>query len=242
MNQIQTSSTSPQTLTADDRAAILDATNSMVGDEVLRPLAPEVRQRLALFLTSTDRVSTPATGPQVREALMSLMLSFQTARSVSKAEAEALLRKYTEVLEGLPLWAIRQGFRKVERGEVDGVSLDFPPAAPRLRDVVTAVMEPVLRDRYAVRRLLRAKEAPPPNEAMAKKVNLLLKYGPNYGIGGLSANEIGIAPKPKSPPWQAPTVEQLTKHYAEHSLGFKPKPAQQEPDTRDDDFREAVGQ
>jgi hypothetical protein len=228
------------------------------GDECTRPLPPAVRERLSLFLVNTERYAAPALDNQIDDEISKLMLSFRSARTISPEEAEATVRTFVEVMRGLPLWAIRDGFGKISRGEVEGVSLDYPPSAPRLRKVVTDEMIPIRADRSEVTRILAAREVPPENPEMAKRVEPLVKgglnrmqqkFGPNYGLGGvLQTNDAGFLPAAAQPTErQTMTPEQLTEHYRTHDLQFRQKSKQQRNGDRngdetfhDDDGREAV--
>jgi hypothetical protein len=206
---------------------------------------------LSKFLTATDHYGTPALDSQIDDEISKLMISFRSARTISSEEANATVTTYIEILRGLPLWAIRDGFNKVKLGEVEGVSLDFPPAAPRLRKVVTDEMIPIRADRTEVTRILAAKEAPPENPVMVKRAEPLIKgalnpmqqkFGPTYGLGGvLQTNELGFPPAPARPERQTMSPDQLTEHYRMHGLQFRPKPPHlNEDETFQGDDREAV--
>jgi hypothetical protein len=233
MQQIANQSTSHQIAPA-DRAALADAKNSLVGDDLTRPLAADVRGRLAKFLADTDRYATPALDSQIDDEISMLMISFKTGRTISEAEASATIVAYTQVLRGLPIWAIRQGFAKIARGEIEGVSKDFAPTAPRLRQVVTDEMVPLRADRVEVQRVLSARVGLPDNPDLARRAKeaaksglnaMQMKFGPNYGLGGaLPANEIGAAVRPSAAEFKTMTPAQLTAHYAQHGLQFRPKP------------------
>jgi hypothetical protein len=200
----------------------------LVGNECTRPLTPEARERLSKFLTATDHYGTPALDSQIDDEISKLMISFRSARTISSEEANATVTIYIEILRGLPLWAIRDGFNKVKLGEVEGVSLDFPPSAPRLRKVVTDEMIPIRADRSEVTRILAAKEAPPENPVMAKRTEPLVrgalnrmqqKYGPNYGLGHIEP-AVNIQPKaaPK-PDFQPMNWTQVCDHYKQVGVG-----------------------
>jgi hypothetical protein len=229
MQEIIASSTLPQISKA-DRAALIDAKNSLVGEEVTRPLPDDVRHRLQIFVGTVNRLANHAAAPsQIESEIVGLMISYRSAR-VSADEATAITREYTAVLDQFPIWAIREGFRRIKNAEIDGISLDFPPAAPRLKSVVSDVMRPLLADRYDAKRVLDTRIAPAENPAMAARVNrltkaeLLKKYGPNFGIGAPPAPIADAKPKPR----QSMTPEQLVAHYKAHNLSFKPKPKRDE--------------
>jgi hypothetical protein len=247
MTDITTQSTLPQ-ISLEDRAALRDAKNSLVGDELTRPLPPDVRDRLSKFLAATERFDIPsALDSQIDHEVSLLMVSFKSARAISAIEASVTVAAYIDILRGLPLWAIRDGLRKVRLGEVEGVSLDFPPAAPRLRKVVTDEMIPIRSDRSDVRRILAAKDAVPENPVMVKRTEPLIrgalnpmqqKFGPNYGLGGvLQTNELGFAPAPARPTErQTMPPDRLIEHYRTHGLQFKPKPDRNDDRNGDETF------
>jgi hypothetical protein len=227
----------------------------LVGNDVTRPLSPEVRGRLVKFLADTERYATPALDSQIDDEISMLMISFKTGRTISEAEATATVAAYTHVLRGLPIWAIRQGFGKIARGQIEGVSKDFAPTAPRLRQVVTDEMIPLRADRTEVERILKARETPiPDNPDMAARVaeaakqglNVQqLKYGKNYGIGGTLPVPEFDQPAMAHSTFKAPQGQALVDHYARHNLAFQPKPNSDRNGDRDDDVtfhddREAV--
>lgn len=210
----------------------MDARNSLVDEVVTRPLSQPVRERLQDFLISTNaKAESRASDADIEAELGLLTFSFTSARAVSKDEAAIRLHEYSSVLRDFPIWAIREGFQRIKSGEVDGISRTFFPAAPEVRAVVADVVRPLLADRYEVSRILNARIALPENTGMADRVKrltkaeLLQKYGPNYGIGGVPANEAhAVSDRPSPPQRQAMTAEQIVEHYQNHSLGFQPKP------------------
>jgi hypothetical protein len=199
-------------------------------------------------LAETERYAEPALESQIDDEISALMISFRSARTISAAEADATVAAYIDILRGLPLWAIRRGFRKVKLGEVEGVSLDFPPAAPRLRKVVTDEMIPLKADRIEVARILSAREAPPENPEMRKRASEVIasglnpmqqKYGKDYGLGGvLPAIEIfGSAPEPK-PAFRPLQGEALVEYYRHHGLGGRVKQQSVSVDGQDTPFED----
>jgi hypothetical protein len=104
-------------------------------------------------------------------------MAFYTARTTSPTEAKAMMQVYSEVLVDLPLWAIRDGFAKIKAGEVEGASLDFPPSAPRSRQVVTETMQSLLLERHNVRKVLIAREVQPDNPEMAERAAARIRTG-----------------------------------------------------------------
>lgn len=193
MNQIATTSTYPQ-LSPQDRLELADARSSLTDGMLERPLSEPMRQRCVAFMRSSDVQIQPASRPEIEAEIAGLMMAFHSARNVSKAEAAIVTRKYAEALERYPLWAIKQGFRMVERGEVAGLNPDFPPSAPRLCEVVSACLLPHMADRVAVREVLKAMPAPRENPEMQRKIIETIRgvksFGEHIGLGSaLPVNE-----------------------------------------------------
>jgi hypothetical protein len=202
---------------------------------LIHPLAADVRQRFGRFLQDTERFRAPASRSQIEDEIAALMIVYRSARVIGVDEADEVSRQYAEVLADLPLWAIRQGFALVKRGEAEGVNLDFPPSAPRLRDVVKEAMRPLMLDRYQIGKVLNARAVPddrllpaPPTpqlKSMRPSIDdLKAKYGANWGIGGvLPANEIGGTPRAPKQPFKPLQGDDLVEYYRTHKLGCKTK-------------------
>lgn len=129
-----------------------------------------------------------------------------------------MMRVYSEVLLGLPLWAIRQGFAKVKAGEVDGLSLDFPPAAPRLRKVVSDVMQSLLTDRHNISKVLSAREAPAENSEMAEQLRKTIHDGLKQLSADIKAQTYVPPPSPEQSGRKAPTHDEIREIYKTRSL------------------------
>lgn len=173
-HQISARSSTPQQISLEDRTALTRAHNSLTNNELLEPVSVDLRDRLSSFLASTSDRTQPATLAQIETEVAVLMMAFYSARTTSKAEATAMMQVYAEVLQGLPLWAIKDGFAKIKAGQVEGASLDFPPAAPRLKQVVVEVMQPLMLDRYHAQKVLSARVAPAENPEMSEAVRKLV--------------------------------------------------------------------
>lgn len=213
------SSTLPQISPA-DRAALLDAKNSLVGNDLTRPLEPDVRRRLAAYAATIDQSRVRATSGEIAREIAALMVAFRSARSVSNEEAAATTREYVDLLADLPLWAIQAGFRKIKLGEAADVSLDFAPAAPRLRKVVTDLMEPVLADRYQIRQVLNARVLPPEDPARAAETRKVIGGALRGMADDLDKrNRAAIeAASPPKPAFKAPTLADLQEIYKTRPL------------------------
>lgn len=139
-----------------------------------RPPGPEVRRALTtraneLAATLGERARDRRA---VAQAVAELMTCYRGAK-ISAEEAKGFTAKYTEILEDLPAWAVKRACQQVARGAVEGVSLDFPPSAPRLREVVLRITEPFAEEQAKIFRVLRAAPRLPPNPEMAERVKAM---------------------------------------------------------------------
>lgn len=112
----------------------------------------------------------PAEQGSIEAAVSRLMTSFYSSRSVSQVEAKVTVRKYAIDLAGIPIWAIQKACDAIARGEVEGASLDFPPAAPRLRQVADDFLAPTVAEVYRLNRVLGAREERLPDPAAQKRI------------------------------------------------------------------------
>jgi hypothetical protein len=133
--------------------------NTLVLDE-------EIPQDKRMVLMNRARqlhaaLATKASYFEIRQQIESLMISFNSVRRIDKTEAALITAKYIDILQELPLWAIARACHEIERGTVSDVSLDYPPAAPRLREVVLRFMAFQQEEYARITSLLRARIEPP---------------------------------------------------------------------------------
>lgn len=128
------------------------------GRALVGGLAPKARAALVSRRQELAAAFRPASQDDLEREIASLMASFHSARSVSATEARVTVRKYATDLEGLPLWAVRKACNAITRGMVEGLSRDFPPAAPRLVDIVEGVMKHHRKEADQLRMILDARE------------------------------------------------------------------------------------
>ena len=146
--------------------------------ETTRPPDAQARQLLRLRYEELHRaISPPARNKQaVAIAVGELMTAFHSRPS--ETQAKATIAKYTEILADRPAWAVQRTCWMIARGEVEGVSLDFPPAAPRIREVVNKVLEPFFVEAAQIREVLHAQVRrtvnPAERELMEKRFAELL--------------------------------------------------------------------
>lgn len=97
-------------------------------------------------------------------AVAELMNAFRNAGFVKEAEARETIAAYVKVLDDRPPWAVRRVCEQIAKGQIEGISLDRPPAAPRLRDTVNKLLEPLFQEAHQLREVLNARpirNAPP---------------------------------------------------------------------------------
>ena len=106
-------------------------------------------------------------------AVADLMLGYLSTGRMSEGEAKAATAVYVKALEDRPAWAVRRTCDAIARGDIEGVSLDFPPAAPRLRDCVNRMLEPMWAEQAKIREVLHAIPRRPVDPEMKAKVAAL---------------------------------------------------------------------
>lgn len=198
----------------------MDAKNSLDGKYLTRQLAPNIRQRLVGYADAIDRSLAPASRGDIAREIAALMVAFRPSRMVSIDEAATMTREYVDVLSDLPLWAIQVGLRKIKLGEVAEVSLDFPPAAPRLRKVITNLMTPVRAERYDIRRVLAAPVHPPEDSARAVEVRQIVLNAWQGLVAEMDTKnrQASKAAEQPKPAFKAPTLSELQEIYKTRPL------------------------
>lgn len=196
--------------------------SAMIDGRLHEPLPSIVRgkmeNRRAMVMSAT-RSATPS---EIEEAVAALMMAYPSMRGLSHLEAQVLIRKYAEDLADMPMWAIRAAARDISRGAVSDMNPDFPPSAPRVRQLADDHIEWCKKELRDLKTLLTAEVEPPANPEVRARINLgFQKLQQSFG-----SKEYKPEPEPPMP--QAPSAEQLRKHYERHGLGFAPKPRVEE--------------
>lgn len=192
--------------------------SAMIDGRLHEPLPSIVRgkmeHRQALVLAATRS----ATRSETEEAVAALMMAYPSMRGLSHIEAQVLIRKYADDLADVPIWAIKAAARDISRGAVSDMSPDFPPSAPRVRQLADEQLEWCKRELQSLKTILTAQVEPPADPAMKARISLGFRKLQQE----LGSREVVQAPATPPVP-QAPSADQLREHYARHDLGFKPK-------------------
>lgn len=182
-NDLTTNVSSPFAPIADRAAslALAAASNLLARDY---PAAPEIlsepihknarvilERRLALLEWSLAAAKR-SEHPRMALAIAGLLGAFHAAASGS---LESAIAKYVQVCSDAPAWAVIQACADIESGRADGVSLDYRPAAPRVRQVAEDILSPWKEEYFKIRRVLNAPAMQPENEAMREKIRGLFK-------------------------------------------------------------------
>lgn len=191
--------------------------SSMVDGWLPDPIPGGVRLMLERRQFAVAAALAGASRSDLEEQVAGLMTGFPSMRGLSKLEAQVLVRKYADDLEGVPLWAINAACKDISRGAIADMNPDFPPSASRVRQQADEHLERIGKEAKDLRAVLKAKILPPelPPE---KRKQIILGF---QKLQGRHAQNYQIPPEPPKP--QAPTKAALEDHYATHRLGFKPK-------------------
>jgi hypothetical protein len=197
--------------------------SAMIDGRLHEPLPSIIRgkmeNRRAVVMASTRS----ATRSETEEVVAALMMAYPSMRGLSHIEAQVLIRKYADDLADMPLWAIKAAARDISRGAVSDMSPDFAPSAPRVRQLADEHLEWCKKELRDLKVILTAEVEPPANPEVRARITLgFQKLQQAFG-----SREVAQAPV-EPPPSQAPTAEQLRKHYERHGLGFAPKPRVEE--------------
>jgi hypothetical protein len=126
-------------------------------------------------LVLLNAAAAPASQDFLEEQIASLMVAFPYTKSMSKLEAQVLVRKYVQALSGLPSWTIEQACQDILQATVPGLNPDFPPAAPRVRFVANGHASGVYREIQQLSEVLQAA----PSSTMSPEVRTRIIQGFN---------------------------------------------------------------
>jgi hypothetical protein len=192
--------------------------SAMVDGRLHEPLPSIVRGKMENRWKLVMRSTKSAIRSEIEEAVAALMMAYPSMRGLSHVEAQVLIRKYADDLSDIPLWSIQAAARDISRGAVSDMSPDFPPSAPRVRQLADEHVEWCKKELRDLMVILKADVEPPADPAMKARINL----GFRKLQQALGSREVAQEPA-KQPVSQAPTAEQLRKHYEKHGLAFAPK-------------------
>lgn len=192
--------------------------SSMVdGGWLPEPIPGGVRLMLERRQFAVTAALQGASRSDLEEQVAGLMTGFPSMRGLSKIEAQVLVRKYADDLEGVPLWAIIAACKDISRGAIADMNPDFPPSASRVRQQADEHLERIEKEAKDLRVVLKAKILPPEmSPEKQKQINLGFQK-----LQGRHAQNYQSPPAPPKP--QAPTADQIAAHYAGHNLGFQTK-------------------
>lgn len=160
------------------------------------PLSTAARSRLEVRLAHIDYKMTPAGDNDVRviaAAIAGVLGAFPAAAAGS---AENTIAKYTQVMRGLPLWAVLKACSDVEFGRAEGASLDYRPSAPRLRQIALQVMHPWLEEKHNIHRVLSAPTLEPDDAKMRERLRVVFtQFAADLKMGKY---KYGDAPNPST--------------------------------------------
>lgn len=146
-----------------------------IGRTVETTKPPDQHSRLVLrdryneLLQGLGQGSRDARGVGI--AVADLLRTFQ--KNPTGDDAQRTVAKYVEVLADRPAWVVRRACEQIARGQVEGVSLDFPPTAARLRDVVNKLLEPFFVEATQIREVLTAQIRRNPNPEERERLGKL---------------------------------------------------------------------
>jgi hypothetical protein len=156
-------------------------------------LSTDLRTAFNSRLAVVSRSLAPAAIEAMEAPIAGLLASFFLARGVSAMEAKVTVRAYAVAMEGLPLWAVTQACKAIARGEVAGISKDFPPAAPRVREVANKQTESLVEESFRISRVLNARVVHEPSPEERKQI--AAKFATlKVQLGGGALQKIVAAP------------------------------------------------
>lgn len=174
----------------------------------------KMENRWKLVMRSTKG----ATRGEIEEAVAALMMAYPSMRGLSHLEAQVLIRKYADDLADMPLWSIKAAARDISRGAVSDMNPDFPPSAPRVRQLADDHVLWCKKELRDLMTILKADVEPPADPEMRARINL----GFQNMLGQMKKIQAYVVPE-EEPKCTAPTADQLRDHYSKHGLAFKPK-------------------
>lgn len=155
--QLSTSTPAVDQPLLDAALRLLEPTDEL-GPEGKRWLRAEphtgLRRKLVTRLTTINDMMVPAGAREIATAIKEMFVGFPSMR-VAGDDAKVIVGKYTKDLEDLPLWAVQGACARVNRGSVEGASLDFAPSSARVRQVALEIATPLRAERTKISDVLQ---------------------------------------------------------------------------------------
>lgn len=132
--------------------------------------ALEARRR-ALAVMARAASMSDADKRKAGAAIAEMLDGFLRFRNLDLESKQAMIAGCVADLVALPAWAIARACQRIRRGEVDGMSLEFPPTSPRLYQVAMGELA-----------ALRGEE---------RRIEAVLKLLPRGGVPGEERARVG---------------------------------------------------
>lgn len=140
---------------------------------LLVPIPAIVRGRLEQRKLELERSLAPCPKSEHQKVAKLIAGMLGAFGGNSGGSPEAVVAKYVHVLADLPAWAVAAACEALERGEVEGASLDFRPSAARVRDSARVLLAPWLEELAQIRSTLEMPALEPEDEEMRQRVGKL---------------------------------------------------------------------
>lgn len=122
---------------------------------LVAPPSSDLRKRIVARITELNTSLAPANRNAIATAIKELFVGFPSMRGGAADDLKVIVAKYVKDLEDLPLWAIQGACQRLNRGSVEGASLDFAPASARVRQVALDIVAPTRAERQKISDVLQ---------------------------------------------------------------------------------------
>lgn len=154
-----------------------------------REIVQHERTQLQARLRELEPWVVPALQRQSADAVKKMLLSWGAGgKSMTPAEAAAILTEYAMKLGAMPLWAVERACARWGAGSVTPaeIGLDptkggridwaFPPSAPQVVMVARALAQPYFNEVARIKKILDHKALPKPKDMKAKGLIAAKEY------------------------------------------------------------------
>lgn len=179
------------------------------------PLSLALRTRLQQRAAVLDGSAASAAPTQTKLEIAKLTTAFPSLRGTGAADAQAMVAQYATALQGLPLWAIREVCGEIVRGTVPGLNPDFPPTAPRVRQLVDERTTRSELEAKQIREVLEAPVVPKDNPEMAEKTRKVIGEGLRNLVEVMREKDRQFAggAAPEKPPFKPFSIAECAEMY-----------------------------